>query len=410
VKTLLSIQYLRAAAALAVVLFHALQWTSGGFEVGRAGVDVFFVISGVIMWWVTADAPVGPEAFLWRRLTRVAPLYWLASLAVAGGALVSPAFLPEVLLGWRHLALSLAFIPHFDPHGRPFPLLPPGWTLTYEAAFYLVFAGALLAPKRWRAQAITAVLTAIVAAGFLLSDPAYILGANPMLLEFAAGVWLGKLYETRRLPGRAWGFALATLGVAAFTILEITGFINELWRPLLWGVPAALIVAGGLSFEDHWIGKTRSVAHETPLPRQREGGARPRSGWEGEGISRRPPTPSSSRASTGAGPSFSPWEKGFRAIAAGYVNVVGVEPRGSVIVSRALKTLGDASYAIYLVHLPATALVAHTLGYARPWLFVPAAMAASIAAGLICRALLEKPLLALLRGTRRQKRLVAGAG
>src|SRR5450432_1983294 len=121
-KTLLSIQYLRGAAALAVVIFHALQWRSGGFEVGRAGVDVFFVISGVIMWWVTADGPVGPWAFLWRRLTRVAPLYWLMTLAVAAGALVSPAFLPEVLLGSRHLALSLAFIPHFDPYGRPFPL------------------------------------------------------------------------------------------------------------------------------------------------------------------------------------------------------------------------------------------------------------------------------------------------
>jgi exopolysaccharide production protein ExoZ len=321
-KTLLSIQYLRAAAALAVVLFHALQWRSGGFEVGRAGVDVFFVISGVIMWWVTADRPIRPGAFLWRRLTRVAPLYWLATLGVAAWALVSPTFLPEVLLGWRHLALSLAFIPHFDPRGRPFPLLPPGWTLTYEAAFYLVFAGALLVPKRGRALAITAVLLGVVAAGFLLSDPAYILGANPMLLEFAVGVWLGRLYETRRLPGRAWGFVLAAAGVAAYAILEVTGFINELWRPLLWGFPAALIVGGALS----------------------------------------------------------------------------LEANGSMIRSSALKTLGDASYAIYLVHLPATALIAHTLGYGRPWLFIPAAMAASTAAGLICRAWVEKPLLALLRG------------
>jgi exopolysaccharide production protein ExoZ len=323
-KTLLSIQYLRGAAALAVVLFHALQWESGGFEVGRAGVDVFFVISGVIMWWVTAERPIGPGTFLWRRVTRVAPLYWLATLGVAAGALISPTFLPEVLLGWRHLALSLAFIPHFDPRGRPFPLLPPGWTLTYEAIFYLVFAAALLVPKRRRLLGVASALFAIVAAGFLLSDPAYLLGANPMLLEFAVGVWLGKLYETERLPGRTWGFTLAALGVGAFAILEATGFINELWRPLLWGVPAALIVAGALS----------------------------------------------------------------------------LEARGAVIRSPALKTLGDASYAIYLVHLPATALVAHTLGYDRPWLFIPVAMAASIAAGLICRAWVEKSLLALLRGRR----------
>ncbi|MGI8841184.1 MAG: acyltransferase family protein [Caulobacteraceae bacterium] len=326
-KTLLSIQYLRGGAALAVVLYHALQWESGGFEVGRAGVDVFFVISGVIMWWITADGAARPGPFLWRRLSRVAPLYWLATLAVAALAVAWPGFLPEVLPDWRHLALSLAFMPHFDPRGRPFPLLPPGWTLTYEAAFYLVFAAALLVPVRRRVLAITAALFAVVAAGFLLSDPAYILGANPMLLEFAAGVWLGKRLESGRLPGPVWGLSLAALGVAAFAALEATHFINELWRPLLWGAPAAAIVAGALC----------------------------------------------------------------------------LEARGAVPASRPLKVLGDASYAIYLAHLPATALIAHTLGYAHTAVFIPAALAASIAAGLACHVWLEKPLLKWMRGIGRDQ-------
>src|SRR5665213_2393583 len=95
-KPLSSIQYLRAGAALAVVAYHALQWLGGGFDVGRAGVDVFFVISGLIMWTVTAGREVSPGAFLWRRFTRVAPLYWLASLGVAGMAVIWPALLPPV--------------------------------------------------------------------------------------------------------------------------------------------------------------------------------------------------------------------------------------------------------------------------------------------------------------------------
>src|SRR5580658_5421280 len=145
---LLSIQALRALAATAVVAYHALQWGSGGFDVGRAGVDVFFVISGFIMWRVTSGRDVTPGAFLWRRVTRVAPLYWLTTLAVLAAALVWPGFLPEVRPGWRHLALSLAFIPHLDPRGLPFPTLPPGWTLDYEALFYLTFAAALAGPRR----------------------------------------------------------------------------------------------------------------------------------------------------------------------------------------------------------------------------------------------------------------------
>jgi exopolysaccharide production protein ExoZ len=318
---LLSIQYLRAAAALAVTVYHALQWVDGGFEVGRAGVDVFFVISGVIMWRVTAGRIISPWSFLARRATRVAPLYWLATLAVGGLALIWPRFLPEVLPDWRHLLLSLAFVPHFDPIGRPFPLLPPGWTLNYEAAFYLLFASALWLPPRWRAVGVTAGLCAIVAGGFLFADPVYVLGGNPVLLQFAAGVWLGVALDAGVLPGRAWGWGFLILGATAFAGLEISGFINELWRPLLWGAPAALMVGGAL----------------------------------------------------------------------------GVEARGRLPRSGPLKTLGDASYALYLVHLPATALVAHTLGWRHPWLFVLVALGASIAAALACHAWVEKPLIVWLR-------------
>jgi len=248
-RTLLSIQYLRAAAALAVVVYHVLQWRSGGFEVGRAGVDVFFVISGVIMWRITAGRPIKAAGFLWRRLTRVAPAYWLATLLLAAIAVAWPAFLPKVHPVPGHLLLSLAFVPHLDPAGLPFPLLAPGWTLTYEAGFYLIFAAALAVPERARAVVITCALAALVAAGLLLADPVYILGANPLMLEFAAGVWLGRLSATGALPGRAWGLALIAAGGASFVAMGAAGWRDELWRAVVWGAPAAMIVAGALCLE-----------------------------------------------------------------------------------------------------------------------------------------------------------------
>ena len=331
-ETLLTIQYLRAAAALAVTIYHALQWADGGFEIGRAGVDVFFVISGVVMWRITAGRIVTPGTFLVRRVTRVAPLYWIITLAVYGAALIWPGFLPEVLPDAGHLALSLGFVPHFDPRGRPFPLLPPGWTLNYEAIFYLLFAAALSLPARWRAIGATAGLVAIVLAGFGLSDPAYLLGANPMLLQFAAGLWLGVAMQTDALPDRAWGVAMLLLGIIAFAGLQITSFIDELWRPLLWGAPAVLVVGGALS----------------------------------------------------------------------------IETNGGVPMSRPLKALGDASYALYLVHLPATALVAHILGWSHPWLFVAASVTTSIAAALACHAWIEKPTIAWLRRRPLSRRSIGG--
>ena len=323
---LYAIQYLRAGAALAVVAYHALQWRSGGFDVGRAGVDVFFVISGFIMWTVTADAAVSPGAFLWRRITRVAPLYWLATLGVAAMAAIRPNFLPQVRGGWGHLVLSLAFVPHLDPKGLPFPTLPPGWTLDYEAIFYLVFAAGLAAPRAWRARLVSGALAAIVAAGFLLDDPLYILGANPMLLQFAAGLWLGVAAQRGLLPSRAWGAAMIAGAAALWMLVTLCGLFVEFWRPFLWGVPAALLVGGAIT----------------------------------------------------------------------------VEARGGIVRSGLLKRLGDASYAIYLVHLPATAVVAHAVALRDPWLFLPACLLASIAAGVAAHQWLEKPLLSILRGGRRR--------
>ncbi|MEO7027698.1 MAG: acyltransferase, partial [Caulobacteraceae bacterium] len=206
---MVSIQYLRALAALAVVLYHALQWRSGGFDVGRAGVDVFFVISGFVLWRATSRHRVTPLTFLAARASRVMPLYWLATLAVVASALVWPQFLPQVRPGWGHLLLSLAFIPHFDPRGLPFPTLPPGWSLDYEAGFYILFAIALAFARRWRAWALVGGLAGATLAGLLLADPAYILGANPLLLEFAAGVLIGVIDETRAQASAIWGVALS---------------------------------------------------------------------------------------------------------------------------------------------------------------------------------------------------------
>ena len=320
-KPLASIQYLRAAAALAIVAFHALQWRAGGFNVGRAGVDLFFVISGVIMWRVTGARESRPAQGLWRRITRVAPLYWLITLIVAGVAALSPMFLTNIHPDLGHLLLSLAFIPHIDPKGLPFPLLPLGWTLNYEAVFYLVFAAALFAPRRAQAWIVGAALFAIVAAGVILTDPVYILGANPLMFEFAGGLAVANLADMGALPGRRGGWALIAAGLAGLAIPALLGAFSELGRPFIWGIPAAAIVAGALAIEQ-------------------DGGV---PNWP------------------------------------------------------ALMLLGDASYALYLIHQPAQALVAHTLGYSNTWLFIPVALIASIAAGVACHRLVELPLIRLAR-------------
>ena len=69
-----SVQYLRAMAALLVVGYHI-----NSYQVYlMSGVDIFFVISGFIMWQSTRGG-TSPRQFLTNRLIRIVPLYWLVT-------------------------------------------------------------------------------------------------------------------------------------------------------------------------------------------------------------------------------------------------------------------------------------------------------------------------------------------
>lgn len=247
-RTWLSIQHLRGFAALSVALFHACQWSQINFATGQAGVDVFFVISGFVMWTATCGAPIRPLDFLRRRLVRVAPLYWVITLAVAAGVLLFPARFPDLALTPGHVLLSMAFVQHMNPAGQPFPLLAPGWTLNYEAVFYLAFGALLWLPTTRRMFALTAALMVLALAGFAW-PPAYQMLLNPLFLEFLAGVWLGRMAQLQLLPDRSFGWLLLGAGMTLFAVIQMINMDWDLWRPMVWGAPAALLVAGAVSIE-----------------------------------------------------------------------------------------------------------------------------------------------------------------
>jgi peptidoglycan/LPS O-acetylase OafA/YrhL len=92
-----SIQILRGIAALLVVIFHVraqemlaiggnglaeMPFLNGFVNNGFAGVDLFFVISGFIMVYVTDGVRPGIRSsldFLFARATRIYPLWWFFS-------------------------------------------------------------------------------------------------------------------------------------------------------------------------------------------------------------------------------------------------------------------------------------------------------------------------------------------
>lgn len=249
-QRILSIQYLRALAAMAVVVFHALESTAARFEIGAAGVDVFFVVSGFIMASLMFTRDATPASFLWRRIIRIVPLYWMATLLALAVSLARPDFFHAFDPSAENTALSLLFIPHASEIGSA-PVLWQGWTLEYEMFFYALCAMSLFLPAAHRIKVLCALLIVLITLGIVFQMPGPIarVYTNPLLLEFMAGVALAVLWQRRAMPRPALGAVALALGVCLFAVqgAQIAPFSGV--RVLDWGLPAFLLVLGALSLE-----------------------------------------------------------------------------------------------------------------------------------------------------------------
>ncbi|HEY0148241.1 MAG TPA: acyltransferase [Allosphingosinicella sp.] len=193
-ERLIGVQYLRALAALQVVVYHSSVEADRLILLGNFGVPLFFVVSGFIMMVVT-ERECSPFAFLRRRIARVAPIYWIATTTLLGlAALQGWAFWAD-RARWPHVAFSYLFLPwgraNADEHF--FPILGVGWTLNYEMFFYALVGLSLLLPGRFKVAALSAVMLGLVALGALAQPTFAILAfwTEPVILQFLAGVWIG---------------------------------------------------------------------------------------------------------------------------------------------------------------------------------------------------------------------------
>jgi exopolysaccharide production protein ExoZ len=264
-KEIIAIQYLRGMAAVAVVVFHlsgrisVSPETTYGTSAMYAGVDLFFVISGFVMAWTTIHSRrVSPWTFLTRRLVRIVPLYWLMTCFMLAVLLVSPEVLRTAKLDWLHVAGSFLFIPVINPAtGAYEPLVIPGWTLNYEMAFYLVFAGAIMAGKgeAWRtlllASGVIAILTAV---GQVLPPPSVSkFYTHPIILEFAFGMAAAWIAKNAR-PARPV-ILIAVAGVAGIMLLWPSVSPGE--RAIERGLFAAALVLAAA-----WISAPKLISLE----------------------------------------------------------------------------------------------------------------------------------------------------
>jgi peptidoglycan/LPS O-acetylase OafA/YrhL len=217
-EKILSIHYMRAIAIIIVVCLHYSfylgKFGMSFFYPGRAGVDLFFLISGFIIVYITGVNKNSIPSFLLKRFIRIYPAFIIVWF-------IACIFLYRDL-SYKSILQSLLLF-HLDYNGKSAPgfgfnLIGPPWTLTYEFYFYFLFSIGMLLSYKYRVMmtSIIIILSAIilqfvfngkfsfdstVSANFIVSRwwqvPAKILSST-ILFEFIVGMVCAEIFNTIR--------------------------------------------------------------------------------------------------------------------------------------------------------------------------------------------------------------------
>lgn len=239
------------------------HWTS-------IGLDLFFVISGLIMTIVTQSylkKPSGWFNFFLKRMLRIIPLYWLYSIVVY----FERYFLKHPVEPGE-IAKTILFFPIFAAKDAIYPIIGQGWSLTYEMYFYILIVVFLFFKSKNIFRVLLATLLILAIGGYFINPANVSLKfiCTPILLEFALGVAVGigyhyvtayyqklKLNTVKTLSVTATIIGLLLMLASLFYNSEhisnpfyvITDNTIAMSRSLIWGVPCSIFVFGLLFME-----------------------------------------------------------------------------------------------------------------------------------------------------------------
>lgn len=247
----------RAAAAMAVVLFHLSVSIFGlpkyfpnelfvPFRIGHTGVDFFFVLSGFLMTWLYGDRLGDTRMagrFLWKRALRVYPPYLVAVVPLIPVYFLMPGLGDARTTDPGYIAASLLLLPT-----QGLPLLSVAWTLQFEMFFYLVFAGLIAFPRLFKPLILLWAAAAV--SRLFLPDPPFPLSfvTSPWILLFLYGAVAARV--ARR--GVSWPMLWLAAGAALFAGAAVADEFSTLAEGLTrngTGLGAALMVIGMVTAE-----------------------------------------------------------------------------------------------------------------------------------------------------------------
>jgi exopolysaccharide production protein ExoZ len=246
-----SLQLIRAIAIILVVFHHAYNLIINYhnvnapllsvFEFGDLGVDLFFVLSGFIIFYVHQKDFNNKEqlkTYAYKRIARIFPVYWIVTLIFLSFVLFDRSFL--------QIITSLFLIPTGEQ-----PIVGVAWSLQHEMLFYILFAFAIWNKRVFLPAVYLWVLITIFVNVFLrieLSNPLVALVLSPLNLEFLLGCTAAYIYRKYMLTNFGALALIGTLYILAAWVIQIVTSL-EFNHVLAWGIPATLLILGLVSLE-----------------------------------------------------------------------------------------------------------------------------------------------------------------
>ncbi|WP_025821372.1 acyltransferase family protein [Shewanella marina] len=241
-----SIQLLRILSALLVVIYHACNKVGleGVFKFGQMGVDIFFIISGFVIYISSCKKVYSPIKFLRNRFFRIYPIYWLFTFI----AFIAYIIYPSLVNSGRETSIlnSIFLLPSDKPY-----LINNAWTLVYEMFFYFIFSLFITLKNKYRVIGTSIVIVLLLSVRYffpnLSSNLYFYFYSDYILLEFLFGVMFAYFYVTLNI--NKWVFTVLALVLSFFYIYIYS--LSETHRLFYYGIPSFIIFYIVVSLEGY---------------------------------------------------------------------------------------------------------------------------------------------------------------
>jgi exopolysaccharide production protein ExoZ len=226
--------------------------------IGNTGVDLFFVLSGYLIYGMLISRPQPFVRFMTRRVERIYPAFVVVFVIYIALSFVFPAQnkIPrDGLDATLYLLENLVLLPGVFPIE---PMITVAWSLSYEM-FYYVAIPLVITLFGLRRRSVTWRVLFFSAIGLLAIICCAILGGPVRLLMFVSGILLYETIKKGSLRAAESNVALVAMVVGLLcTLLPASGSSGSALKVLTLFAAFFVLCFTCFCYPDAWLGRAFS--------------------------------------------------------------------------------------------------------------------------------------------------------